>query len=77
MNEDNKQTQKRKAEQKMKLIMKKTGFNLDALKREIYSYQFRFVNQPSWNQPFSTIWAQSSNDMKNKNQQHGSPGVRE
>jgi len=76
MNEDKKQTQKRKAEQKMKLIMKKAGFNLDSLKREIYSYQFRFV-KPSWRQPFSTAWSHSSNDTQNKNQQLGSPVVRE
>jgi hypothetical protein len=77
MNEDKKKIQKRKAEQKMKLIMKKAGFNIDTLKREIYSHQFRFVDQPSWKQPFSTAWPHSSNDMKNKNQQPGSPGARE
>lgn len=76
MNEDKKKTQKRKAEQKMKLIMKKAGFNLDSLKREICSYQFRFV-KPSWKQPFSTTWSHSSNNMKHKNQHLGSPGVRE
>ena len=76
MNEDKKQTQKRKAEQKMKLMMKKAVFNLDSLKREIYSYQFRFV-KPSWKQPFSTARSHSSNNMKDKNQQLGSPGGRE
>jgi len=76
MNEDKKQTQKRKAEQKMKMMMKKAGFNLDSLKREIYSYQFRFV-KPSWKQQFSTARHHSSNYAQNKNQQLGSPGGRE
>jgi len=76
MCKDRKQTQKRKAEQKMKLIMKKAGFNIDTLKREINGYQFRFVDQPSWKQPFSTTWPHSSNDTHNKNQHLGSPGVR-
>ena len=75
MCKDKKQTRKRKAEQKMKLIMKKTGFNIDTLKREVFSYQFRFADQQAWKQPFSTAWAHSSNEMKNKNQQLGSPGL--
>ena len=76
MKEDKKQIQKRKAEQKMKLIIKKAGFNLDRLKHEIYGYQFSFVDQPSWKQPFSSAWAHSSNEMKNKNQQHRSPELK-
>jgi hypothetical protein len=77
MCKDKTQTKKRKLEQKMKSMMKKAGFNLDSLKREIYSYQFRFVDQPSWKQPFPTMWTHSSNDMKNKDWQLGSPGARE
>ena len=76
MCKDKTQTKKRKLEQKMKSMMKKAGFNLDSLKREINSYQFRFV-KPSWKQPFSNAWPHSSNDIKNKNQQLGSPGGRE
>ena len=77
MCKDKKQNQKRKAEQKMKSNMKKAGFNIDTLKREIYSYQFCFVDNSSWKQPFSTAWLHSRNDMKHKNQQLGSSGVRE
>ncbi len=71
MKEDKKKTQKRKAEQKIKLIMKKAGFNLNALKREISSYQFGFKNQYTWRQPYWTSLKQTNDDMKNKNQHYG------
>ena len=71
MNEDKKQNQKRKAEQKMKLIMKKAGFNIDALKREILGYRFNFeYQQPSWNQLLPQAVLHQCSRPMNKEQQH-------
>ena len=70
-----KKTEKRKAEKKMKLMMKKAGFNINAVRHEIYSYQLYLRHQHAWKQPYWIIRAQSNNNMKNKDQQHISPGV--
>ena len=77
MNEDKKKTQKRKAEQKMKLIMKKAGFNLEKLRHEINIYQLRFRDQHTLREPHWISWKQTSDDMKNKNQHYGLMEVRE
>jgi hypothetical protein len=75
MCKDKKQNQKRKAEQKMKSNMKKAGFNLAALKREILGYRFHFeYQQPSWNQLLpQAVQYQCSRPM-NKEQQHRAMG---
>lgn len=65
-------TLRRKAEQKIKYMDKKAGFDLNALKHEIYSYQFHFGDKPSWNQSFSATMEHNSNDIKNKDHQYKS-----
>lgn len=72
MNTNKEKTLRRKAEQKMKYMNKKAGFDFNALKREIYSYQFHFVDKPSWNQSFPATIKHNSNDIKNKDHQHKS-----
>jgi len=70
-------TLRRKAEQIMKYMNKKAGFDLNALKREVYSYQFHFGDKPSWNQSFpAAIEQHNGNDIKNKDHQHKSPEVK-
>jgi hypothetical protein len=73
---DKKQKITRKMLQKIKNRSKHAMFDIDSLQKEIYGYQFQFVDQPSWNQPFSATWNHSRNDMKNKGQQQKSPEVR-
>ena len=70
-----KKTLKRKLEQKIKYLNKKARFDLNALKREVYSYQFRSFKKPSWSKSFHVEKEHNNYVFKNKDQQHGSPGV--
>jgi hypothetical protein len=70
---------KRKMLQKIKNNNKHTRLNIDALRREVYAYQFHFADQPlaSWNQSFPISKTHNINDIKNKNQQYESLEVKE
>jgi hypothetical protein len=64
---------KRKIERRLKNRSKQTKFNIEALRREIFSYQFHFINQPTWNQSSQVAIEYDINDIKNKDHQFKSP----
>ena len=71
MKKDKKETMKRRIRQKMKYGMKKAGFDLALLKREICGYQFEFADQqPSWNQLLPQAVLHQCSRPMNKEQQH-------
>jgi len=62
---------KRKMLQKIKNNNKHTRLNLDALRHEVYAYQFHFADQqPSWNQLLPQAALHQCSRPMNKEQQH-------
>ena len=72
-----KKTLKRKLEQKIKYLNKKARFDLNDLKREVYSFQFRSFEKTSWNQSFPVVKGYNNDFFKTKDQQHEVMGLRE
>jgi hypothetical protein len=71
MKKDKTETMKRRIRQKMKYGMKKAGFDLALLRREIYGYQFGFTDQqPSWTQLLPQAVLHQCSRPMNKEQQH-------
>lgn len=67
----------RKMLQKIKNNNKHTRLNIDALRREIYAYQFHFADkQPSWNQLMPREVLYQCSRPTNKEQQRRSMEVK-
>ena len=67
----------RKRQRKLKNKNKQARLDIEALRKEIYSYQFHFVNQTVWSRSFPVTIEHQSNDVKTKDQQYGSMEVKE
>jgi len=72
---DTRQKISRKMLQKIKNNNKHTRLNIDALRREVYAYQFHFADQqPSWNQLLPQAVLHQCSRPMNKEQQHRAMG---
>lgn len=74
--EEKKKKLERKKAKKIKEMQKQEGINLNALRREIYTYQLRLIRQPTWNQSFITRTERFSYKTKEKEQGNMPPGVK-
>ncbi len=62
---------KRKMLQKIKNNNKHARLNIDALRREVFAFQFHFADQqPSWNQLLPQAVLHQCSRPMNKEQQH-------
>ncbi|VVB59914.1 Uncharacterised protein [uncultured archaeon] len=68
MIEEKKRKLERKKAKKIKEMKKQGTINLKALRREIYTYQFRLIRQPTYNPPLITKAGRFNIAIKRKEQ---------
>jgi hypothetical protein len=74
---DARQKISRKMLQKIKSNNKHTRLNIDALRREVYAYQFLFAKQqPSWNQLLPQAVLHQCSRPMNKEKHHRLMGAK-